>query len=1169
MSLSVLYFYNYNFITISLTNIGINSINSNNASPLELQVLLSIPKSDSTKINQHISYIFPKEINFSNNDIIPKIYSTILKEEKDINVYLYILLFYEKIPEMNFENKTNSEGIYCPISVIIKSHYANIDFFKQLLINFYHIIKFDTSLLYNYKEKRNIKNNNNLNKNAHEKIKAFQNLEFLNYINFCVEIPRPPNKSILTMETRFDKIKYKFQSYKEIPTSDYCIDILFDTLEISVIIKLFIALLFEKQIIILADQNMLLFCICESLLRLIFPFRWLYTYIPNLPKEKNDILEIKRPYLIGMISDKGAALDLNNKFVSNIICDVNTSTIYGNTSNLKLPFNEEMKIKTKLLLLKDKYKNNYDEFDLDDNINYGNETIKKDSIDKYEDVDFDLSFAENVHNIFFKIFKNNLMNIKKYYIIKNVFESQKFLDSFDDEEYKLFFEKIIVTSAFDYFISSIKFLDNSLSTQFNLIYNFADTRLKGKSKKINYYNYSLSIPKKLKSPENTDDINLLIKLNNNNKNVSEIFDNYNEISTLLDENIDSYMSNSGNSISDYLKRRKNHKNIYSYITFYQNNGFIEFAKEYKEYINYVDILTEEALIFYKKAISFEAINKKTNIINLPNVESYQFYHIIALYLFNYLSYEYMKNNNNINLEQKLLKTKTQKNNSTQQILKIAIFKDIEISKEIIFNLFLKSYQKNQDEFPRNLFITILKSFSLEELKNIKSTSLKLIDKTIQFQILKLQKISYESMVIRDSDDEEEIENKNEEQNNNLELNKLNSKSEDIFNTLRNKKKRKTSVQYDYIPFNKLLFGNKVDNKNDKKVTFKNSLELSDEDIKENLQKTKLNVLGDNIKYDEENDNKLSKSKTKYMDKSDFLAAKDIYKLVKITNEKLKSCNNIKTINNTFKRQASNKNLNLDPMEISEKICIKLYIYLCSKKIENFTEKNSDINFLRELGHSNTFDEIKNLILSLKYISLENLSASKNNYYCFWLNMYNFLTIFSVIYKSEVASNLYEWLRFLKNSYFTIGNVDISLLEIEAFILRDENIIKNIYGININNDQLKLPKIDKFDSVINFGISLSTISSPDVRIYYPSNFIQSLKYSASLFFSKNLKIDLQRGTIEIPEYINMIEPNFDFNMEKYKDYFEQDFLKVVKENPSFKIIIKKFNWNLNFVDFKNY
>ena len=118
-----------------------------------------------------------------------------------------------------------------------------------------------------------------------------------------------------------------------------------------------------------------------------------------------------------------------------------------------------------------------------------------DSIDKYEDVDFNLSFSENVHNIFFKIFKNNLMNIKNYYVRNEVFESQAFLDSFDDEEYKLFFEKLIVTLAFDFFISSMKYLDNSLSMRFNLIYNFADTRLKGKAKNISYYKYSLSIPK--------------------------------------------------------------------------------------------------------------------------------------------------------------------------------------------------------------------------------------------------------------------------------------------------------------------------------------------------------------------------------------------------------------------------------------------------------------------------------------------------------------------------------------------------------------------------------------------------------------------------------------------------------------------------------------------------
>ena len=321
----------------------------------------------------------------------------------------------------------------------------------------------------NINDENNDIKDNYLSKNKEGKILLFQQLEFLNYLNFCLSILRSPNKSILELETRFDKIQCKFQSLKEIPTSDYCIEVLFDTLEITVIIKLFIALLFEKQIIILSSQNMLLFCICESILRLIFPFRWLYTYIPNLPKEKSDILEIKRPYLIGIISDENNAVDLNNKFPSNIICDVNTSTLYGNTANLKLPFNEEMKIKTKLLLIKDKYRNNYDEFDIDDNIFNSKNSSKRDSTDKYEDVDFNLSFAENVHNIFFKIFKNTLMEIKKEYKETHVFESQKFLDSFDDEEYKLFFEKIIITSAFDYFISSMKFLDNSLSMQFNLV----------------------------------------------------------------------------------------------------------------------------------------------------------------------------------------------------------------------------------------------------------------------------------------------------------------------------------------------------------------------------------------------------------------------------------------------------------------------------------------------------------------------------------------------------------------------------------------------------------------------------------------------------------------------------------------------------------------------------
>ena len=183
----------------------------------------------------------------------------------------------------------------------------------------------------------------------------------------------------------------------------------------------------------------------------------------------------------------------------------------------------------------------------------------------------------------------------------------------------------------------------------------------------------------------------------------------------------------------------------------------------------------------------------------------------------------------------------------------------------------------------------------------------------------------------------------------------------------------------------------------------------------------------------------------------------IYKFKKSKNE-IKSCNNVNYSHKSYLSSNSNGSLtdislNVDPMEISEKICTELYSFLISVKIENFNEKNCDINFLKDLAHSDTFNELKDLILSLKNISIENLAQVPKNYYCFWLNMYNFLTIFSVIYKCEIISNSYEWYRFLKNPYFTIGNFEISLYEMENNILREKIISDKIYGYVFEGEQL--------------------------------------------------------------------------------------------------------------------
>ena len=1211
-----------------------NSNRSVDSSILKPQLLFSIPSNLSIKtniLNNQFLFAFPNGIDFSNYEEVPKIYPVVLTNEKGIHSYLYILLFYDKISELP-ESKNNitrnsnilaTEMQYCPISIIIASYYSNVDFFKELLKKFYKIIRFDSSIITNYCEKNNIKNNgNNIDV---EKIKLFQKLELFNYLNFCYEILRPPNKSILNLNMRFDKIKYKFQSLTEIPTSDYCMDVLFNSLEISVIIKLYIALLFEKHIIIIANQNMPLFCICESIQRLLFPFRWLHPYVPNLPYDQIDYLDSPLPYLIGINSSKTCAQDLNMSFPSHIICEVGTSTLYGNVSNLKLPINEEMKIKTKLLLLKSKYKNNYDEFDIEGCSSNSSDRNTKLSLDEYEDVDFKLSFAQNVQNIFFRIFKNNLMNIKKEYITNNVFNSQKFLNSFDDEEYKLFFEKIINTLAFEYFVQSMKYLDNSLSRQFNLIYNYADKKLKGKVKEIKYYNYSFNIPKKLKN-EN--------ELYQKDQYVSSLFDNYNEISSIIEENMNKFFRNSESNNSDYSKSKSSsEKNIrYNILHFYGKNGFISFAQNYKNIINYKTMLFDETLNIYKDSNSFHDIdqlmdiiesplltkythtsnnnkneinkintNEIEKVIDVPKTNCYQFYIIIALYLYYFMiKYNAEKKNGNYIISKNCKDTiadknqfqKTNKNSlklpsknkssSNKEIMSIN-YKGIQINNKIIFELFVKAFRKNQEEFPRNLFFMILNIFSLDELVKIGTTNLKYIDKTVQCQIRKIKKISYKTLVIsndsdlddmipKDNEKGKEKDKDNKEQiNMNFEVKKISSGELDQIQAKFLRKgihRRKTGrmLKNNFNLFQKIYNNNKEKEEEEEE-------EDEDDDNKENFQKTKLNVIDNG--YDSTSLANSGNNNQQNYGQSNFNHLKNIYKYKKRNNE-LKSWNHVNFGNNQSSlsiitnnnNNINNINLNIDPMEISEKICTELYSFLISVKIENFNEKNCDINFLKDLAHSDTFDELKNYILSLKNISIESLALVPKNYYCFWLNIYNFLTIFSVIYKCEIISNSYEWYRFLKNSYFTIGNMEISLYEIETNIIREKDISNKIYGNIIDNEQLNLPNVEKFNSIINFGISLPTISSPSIRMYFPMNFLESLKLNSSLFFSNNLKIDMQNNKIEIPEYVTWIDPNFVSNMDKYRENLPQGFLKFVRKNPSFHIVVGKFDWKLSYINFKS-
>ena len=148
--------------------------------------------------------------------------------------------------------------------------------------------------------------------------------------------------------------------------------------------------------------------------------------------------------------------------------------------------------------------------------------------------------------------------------------------------------------------------------------------------------------------------------------------------------------------------------------------------------------------------------------------------------------------------------------------------------------------------------------------------------------------------------------------------------------------------------------------------------------------------------------------------------------------------------------------------------------------------------------------------------------------CFWLNIYNFLTIFTIIIKKEILSNYYEWYRFLKNSHFIIGGFELSLYEIENCILTNNLASENIYGEirKFSEDDIRQELVlHDVERITYYAISLPTKSSPGLRIYFPNNLFELIRLNAIEYLSKNFIIDFDKGFLNTAEYILWVDNDF--------------------------------------------
>lgn len=212
------------------------------------------------------------------------------------------------------------------------------------------------------------------------RLENFKKLELINILSFCsTSLYKPGPHSIVSLKLPNipQSIDFYFSSNCEIPCNktDHTISKLFSLLDLSIIIKIIFKLLAEKSVILVSSDSAVLNVICPALHKLIFPIKWIYSYVPVVPVDKaKGLLELPSLYLFGVLRNKMKTEEIIKQAGNELVVDCDTNQIYNDKkyvdfcplpssefsirSNIPLTyFNKKIKKYCPEMPLKERYQN--------------------------------------------------------------------------------------------------------------------------------------------------------------------------------------------------------------------------------------------------------------------------------------------------------------------------------------------------------------------------------------------------------------------------------------------------------------------------------------------------------------------------------------------------------------------------------------------------------------------------------------------------------------------------------------------------------------------------------------------------------------------------------------------------------------------------------------------
>lgn len=134
---------------------------------------------------------------------------------------------------------------------------------------------------------------------------------------------------------------------------------------------------------------------------------------------------------------------------------------------------------------------------------------------------------------------------------------------------------------------------------------------------------------------------------------------------------------------------------------------------------------------------------------------------------------------------------------------------------------------------------------------------------------------------------------------------------------------------------------------------------------------------------------------------------------------------------------------------------------------------------------------------------------KDELICFYLNLFNSLVVFACVQNTkEIPCTLYNWNKFLKYSYYQIGNMKLSLYDIKSSITKTYDLDDS----GIHSKCMYLVDTRDFDN-LKYCFCLPSSYTPDMIVYKSKDLVNQI--NMNMFNFLNRVITIKEKKVFIP------------------------------------------------------